>query len=136
MIYQIAAAEGGRAASLSRSLLKLYPPRSCSSSIRSQLQRRVEQLDSDVELQKANVRNEEERVKMEKDRHNERVKSLESQLERCMEESSALEEYKVLALLLCVCVFFYARYGERGGRVVGGRGGVGEAAESSALEEE
>ena len=59
--------------------------------IRSQLQRKVEQLESDVELQKANVRNEEERVKMEKDRHNERVKSLEAQLERCMEESSALE---------------------------------------------
>ena len=34
---------------------------------------------------------------MEKDRHQERVKSLESQLERCMQESSALDEYKTEA---------------------------------------
>jgi hypothetical protein len=38
-------------------------------------------------MQKANVRNEEDRVKMEKERNNERVKSLESQLQRCMEET-------------------------------------------------
>ena len=64
---------------------------------RSQLERQVAQLQADVQEQKGNVRNEQERIKMEKDRHQERVKSLESQLERCMQESSALDEYKTEA---------------------------------------
>ena len=44
-------------------------------------------------MQKANVRNEEDRVKMEKERNNERVRSLESQLERCMEETVPFSRY-------------------------------------------
>ena len=45
------------------------------------------QLEGEVQMQKGNVRNEEDRVKLEKERNNERVKSLESQLQRCMEET-------------------------------------------------
>ena len=55
--------------------------------VRLQLERQVQQLEGEVQIQKANVRNEEDRVKLEKERNNERVKSLESQLQRCMEET-------------------------------------------------
>jgi hypothetical protein len=36
----------------------------------------VSQLESDVAVERSNVKNEEERVKLEKERHNERVKVL------------------------------------------------------------
>jgi hypothetical protein len=38
--------------------------------------KQVSQLESDVAVERSNVRNEEERVKLEKERHNERVKVL------------------------------------------------------------
>lgn len=57
------------------------------------------QLEGEVQMQKAHVRNEEDRVKMEKDRNNERVKSLESQLQRCMEETVCSSP---LSCLLCI----------------------------------
>jgi hypothetical protein len=38
--------------------------------------KQVSQLESDVAVERSNVKNEEERVKLEKERHNERVKVL------------------------------------------------------------